>query len=156
MESGDVRARCTCIYSTSRERKRLCGGCFHPRPGFRVGKISPCASAWLDESPAWVLRESLFYECTTSACNSPVLKPFYGGLHGRFPWFAPMRLPFTSHIVEHSHYLPKGAEARGHIFSVGLNSAGTGSLSVLLGIEDPANRYDKMRPGASSDYWLFL
>ena len=106
MESVDFLASCTCIYSTSRERKRLFGWCFHPRPGFRVGKISQCACAFLDESPAWVLRKSLFYECTTSACNSPLLKPLYGGLHGRFPCFAPMRLPFTSQIVEHSRYLP--------------------------------------------------
>ena len=34
------------------------------------------------------------------------LSPFYGGLRGRFPCFAPMRLPFTSKIVEHSRYLP--------------------------------------------------
>src|SRR5258708_22579809 len=33
------------------------------------------------------------------------LSPFYGGLRGRFPCFAPMRLPFTSKIVEHSRYL---------------------------------------------------
>jgi len=43
MESVDFLAICTCIYSTSRERKRLFGCCFHPRPGFRVGKISQCA-----------------------------------------------------------------------------------------------------------------
>jgi hypothetical protein len=61
---------------------------------------------WLDGSRAWVLRKSLFYEFTTSACNSPLLKPFYGGLQGRFPCFAPMRLPFASKIVEHSRYLP--------------------------------------------------
>src|SRR2546421_3276972 len=106
MESGDFLASCTCIYSTSRERKRLFGCYFTPWPGFRVGKISQCASAWLDESRAWVLRKSLFYECTTSACNSPLLKPLYGGLQGRFPCFAPMRLPFTSTIVAHSRYLP--------------------------------------------------
>jgi hypothetical protein len=75
-------------------------------PDARVGKISQCACAFLDESLAWVLRKSLFYECTTSACNSPLLKPLYGGLQGRFPGVAPMRLPFTSHIVEHSRYLP--------------------------------------------------
>src|SRR6266536_6120114 len=34
------------------------------------------------------------------------LSPFYGGLRGRFPCFAPMRLPFTSKTVEHSRYLP--------------------------------------------------
>ena len=90
MESGDFLAICTCIYSTSRERKRLFGCCFHPRPAFRVGKISQCACAFLDESPAWVWRKSLFYECTTCACNSPLLKPFYGGLRGRFPCFAPI------------------------------------------------------------------
>ena len=72
MESGDVLAMCMCIYSTSRERKRLFGCCFHPRPGSRLGKISRRASAFLDESPAWVLRKSLFYECTISACNSPL------------------------------------------------------------------------------------
>src|SRR5216684_7662417 len=87
MESVDFLAMCTCIYSPSRERKRLFGCCFNPRPGFRVGKISQCACAFLDESLAWVLRKSLFYECTTSACNSPLLKPFYGGLRGRFPCF---------------------------------------------------------------------
>ncbi|SRR5258707_10672338 len=90
MESVDFLAMCTCIYSTSRERKRLFGCCFHPRPGFRVEKISQCACAFLDESLAWVLRKSLFYECTPSACNSPLLKPFYGGLQGRFPGFAPI------------------------------------------------------------------
>ena|SRR6266851_283649 len=90
MESVDFLAMCTCIYSPSRERKRLFGCCFNPRPGFRVGKISQCACAFLDESLAWVLRKSLFYECTTSACNSPLLKPFYGGLQGRFPCFAPI------------------------------------------------------------------
>src|SRR6266550_5054290 len=70
------------------------------------GKDQPMCLTWLDESLAWVLRKSLFYECPTSACNSPLLKPFYGGLHGRFPCFAPMRFPFTSQIVEHSRYLP--------------------------------------------------
>src|SRR6266566_8828291 len=40
------------------------------------------------------------------AYRHPLLKPFYGDLHGRFPCFAPMRLPFPSQIVEHSHYLP--------------------------------------------------
>src|SRR5258708_3500438 len=78
----------------------------NPRPGFRVGKISQRACAFLDESLAWVWRKSLFYECTTCACNSPLLKPFYRGLRGRFPCFAPMRLPFTSKTVEHSRYLP--------------------------------------------------
>jgi hypothetical protein len=29
-------------------------------PAARVGKISPCACAFLDESPAWGLRKSLF------------------------------------------------------------------------------------------------
>jgi hypothetical protein len=72
MESVDFLAMCTCIYSTGRERKRLFGCCFNPRPGFRVGKISQCACAFLDESLAWVLRKSLFYECTPSACNSPL------------------------------------------------------------------------------------
>src|SRR6266702_1971398 len=70
------------------------------------GKDQPMCLTWLDESPAWVWRKSLFYEFTISACNSPLLKPFYGDLHGRFPWFAPMRLPFTSQIVEPSRYLP--------------------------------------------------
>src|SRR5260221_7274129 len=70
------------------------------------GKDQPMCLTWFDESLAWVLRKSLFYEFTTSACNSPLLKPFYGGLRGRFPCFAPMRLPFTSKIVEHSRYLP--------------------------------------------------
>jgi len=41
-------------------------------PAARVGTISPCACAFLDESLAWVLRKSLFDECTTSACNSPL------------------------------------------------------------------------------------
>src|SRR5438552_5215957 len=37
MTDGERRflAMCTSIYSTSRERKRLFGCCFHPRPGFR-------------------------------------------------------------------------------------------------------------------------
>jgi hypothetical protein len=52
-------------------------------PANALGKISQCACAFLDESLAWVLRKSLFYECTTSACNSPLLKPFYGGLRGQ-------------------------------------------------------------------------
>jgi hypothetical protein len=57
MESVDVLAMCMCIYSTSRERKRSFGFCFNPRPGSRLGKISRRASAWLDESLAWVLTE---------------------------------------------------------------------------------------------------
>jgi hypothetical protein len=48
-------------------------------PAARVGTISPCACAFFDESLAWVLRKSLFYACTTSACNSPLLKAFCGG-----------------------------------------------------------------------------
>ncbi len=44
--------------------------------------ISQGACAFLDESLAWVLRKSLFDECTTSVCNSPLLKPFCGG--GRY------------------------------------------------------------------------
>jgi len=43
------------------------------------------------------------------------LSPFYGGLRGRFPWFAPMRLPFTSKIVEHSRYLPVRRENNSHL-----------------------------------------
>src|SRR5260370_29318718 len=54
------------------------------------GKDQPMCLTWFDESLAWVLRKSLFYEFTTSACNSPLLKPFYGGLRGRFPCFAPI------------------------------------------------------------------
>src|SRR6266446_2449477 len=54
------------------------------------GKDQPMCLTWLDESRAWVLRKSLFYECTISACNSPLLKPLYGGLQGRFPCFAPI------------------------------------------------------------------
>src|SRR5258708_15326642 len=54
------------------------------------GKDQPMCLTWLDGSRAWVLRKSLFYEFTTSACNSPLLKPFYGGLQGRFPCFAPI------------------------------------------------------------------
>jgi len=38
MESVDFLAMCTCIYSTSRERKRLFGFCFNPWPGSRLGK----------------------------------------------------------------------------------------------------------------------
>jgi len=34
--------------------------------------------------------KSLFYEFTTCAYNNPLLKPFYGGLRGRFPCFTPI------------------------------------------------------------------
>ena len=112
MESADFLAMCACIYSTSRERKRLFGCCFHPRPGFRVGKISQSACAFLDESLAWVLRKSLFYECTPSACNSPLLKPSYGGLRGRFPCFAP--------ISSHSPQKPSNIHAIYHLRHKGL------------------------------------
>src|SRR6266516_5817940 len=52
MTDGERRflAMCTSIYSTSRERKRLFGCCFHPRPGFRVGKISQCACPGLTKA----------------------------------------------------------------------------------------------------------
>src|SRR5260370_6686775 len=36
------------------------------------GKDQPMCLTWFDESLAWVLRKSLFYEFTTSACNSPL------------------------------------------------------------------------------------
>src|SRR5258708_20854384 len=90
MEGGDFLALWRFTYSTSRERKRLFGCWFHTRHCFRVENISQCDCAFLDESLAWVLRKSLFYECTPSACNSPLLKPFYGGLQGRFLGFAPI------------------------------------------------------------------
>jgi hypothetical protein len=48
-------------------------------------------------------------ELPEMASRHPLLKPLYGGLQGRFPCVAPMRLPFASKIVEHSRYLPKGA-----------------------------------------------
>jgi hypothetical protein len=44
------------------------------------------------------------------AYRHPLLKLFYGGLQGRFPCFAPMRLPFASKIVKHSRYLPASFE----------------------------------------------
>ena len=106
MESVDFLAMCTCIYSPSRERKRLFGFCFNPRPGFRVGKISQCACAFLDESLAWVLRKSLFYECRTSACNSPLAFAILRRSARSIPMFRADFLPFTSKIVEHSRYLP--------------------------------------------------
>jgi hypothetical protein len=34
--------------------------------------FTKCACAFLDESLAWVLRKSFFYEFTTPACNSPL------------------------------------------------------------------------------------
>jgi hypothetical protein len=121
MKSVDFLAMCTCIYSTSRERKRLFGCCFNPRPGFRVGKISQCACAFLDESLAWVLRKSLFYECTTSACNSPLAFAIVRRSAWSIPMFRADFLPFTSQIVEHSRYLP-------------LLSVASGSISVLHGL----------------------
>jgi hypothetical protein len=75
-------------------------------PGFRVGKISQCACAFLDESLAWVLRKSLFYECTTSACNSPLAFAILWRSARSIPMVRTDFLPFTSKIVEHSRYLP--------------------------------------------------
>ena len=44
------------------------------------------------------------------AYRHPLLEPFYGGLRGRYQWFALMRLPFTSTIVDHSCDLPAAEE----------------------------------------------
>jgi hypothetical protein len=57
MESVDFLASCTSIYSIGRARKKLLLSCSNPRPDSCLGKISRRASAWLDESLAWVLTE---------------------------------------------------------------------------------------------------
>src|SRR5258708_27725872 len=57
MESGDVLARCTSLYSIGRARKKLLLSCSNPRPDSCLGKISRRASAWRDSSLAWVLTE---------------------------------------------------------------------------------------------------
>ena len=70
MESIDFRASCTYISSASRERKRLFGCCFHPRPGSRLGKISRRVCAFLDQSLAWVLTEvALLPQVNTSGSH---------------------------------------------------------------------------------------
>jgi len=84
MESVDFLAMCTCIYSTSRERKRLFGFCFNPRPGSRLGKISRRACAFLDESLAWVLTEV--------ALLRTILSPLFGKSGRKFPVHAPVNL----------------------------------------------------------------
>src|SRR5260221_471491 len=64
----------------------------------------------------------------------PLLKLFYGGLRGRFPWFAPMRLPFTSKIVEHSRYLPaiQAHFVEMHTFSSSRESEFSNSINVCI------------------------
>jgi hypothetical protein len=57
MESGDVLASCTSLYSIGRARKKLLLSCSNPRPDSCLGKISRRACAFLDESLAWVLTE---------------------------------------------------------------------------------------------------
>src|SRR5260370_31209166 len=107
---------------------------FPSSAGFSCGKDQRRCLTWLDGSRAWVWRKSLFYECTTSACNSPLLKLFYGGLRGRFPWFAPMRLPFTSKTVEHSRYLPaiQAHFVEMHTFSSSRESEFSNSINVCI------------------------
>jgi hypothetical protein len=92
MTDGERRFSCTVHVSLFYEprKKTAIRMLLQSSARLSCGKDQPCACAFLDESRAWVLRKSLFYECTTSACNSPLLKPFYGGLQGRFPCFAPI------------------------------------------------------------------
>src|SRR5260370_4336201 len=60
------------------------------------GKDQPMCLTWLDESLAWVLRKSLFYDCTTSACNSPLAFAILRRSARSIPMFRADFLPFTS------------------------------------------------------------
>jgi hypothetical protein len=60
MESGDVLARVHVYLFYEPRKKTAIRMLLQSSAGFRVGKISQCACAFLDESLAWVLRKSLF------------------------------------------------------------------------------------------------
>jgi len=108
MADGERRFSCNVhVYLFYEPRKKTAIRMLLPSSArLSCGKDQPMCLRFLDESLAWVLRKSLFYECTPSACNSPLAFAILRRSARSIPRFRADFLPFTSQIVEHSRYLP--------------------------------------------------
>ena len=115
MESGDVLASCTSLYSIGRARKKLLLSCSNPRPDSCLGKISRRACAFLDESLAWVLTEVALLRMHNIYMQQPASPAILRRSARSIPMFRADFLSFASKTVEHSRYLPVEKERKKHL-----------------------------------------
>src|SRR5437763_17142870 len=106
MESVDFLASCTYIYSIGRARKKTSRILLQSAARLLPGKDQPTRLTWLDGSRAWVLTEVALLRIYNMCMQQPASGAILWRPARSLPMCRADFLPFTSKIVEHSHYLP--------------------------------------------------